>query len=248
MSMTQESNRCSDPRQGIKVLSYDLLEGDERVAVDAHLHECRTCSDLRDKVFGDAGAFKELEYRAFKLSQRQRVPAMAWFARRLQDLWIPFGAIFIVASSIGFWLVTRGPEVRPIQMRVQTFRAATLDTTATVVVPRLEAGIEFIAVETDRDAFLLVYETGDAVLRRLVPGVQGAAPALQARTALEVPLPPTQSARSKILLVVVPSTAPLAADQWDQALLRYFGGGDMDIENAKRRWPEDVVPTMKWIQ
>ena len=89
--MSKDGNRrCTDPQQGLKVLSYDLLEGEERQQIDAHMEECETCRDLRDQAFGDEGAFQELEYRAFKLSQRQHVPASAWIARRLQDLWIPF--------------------------------------------------------------------------------------------------------------------------------------------------------------
>jgi hypothetical protein len=244
------STRCTDPKQGIKVLSYDLLEGAERDEVDAHLEECSTCRDLRDQVFGSEGAFRELEYRAFKLSQRQKVPASAYFAQRLQSLWMPFLAAIIVLSAIGFWLVTRSPEADSVQlMRLQTFRAASLDTTSTVLMPRLEPGIESIVVQTDRDAYLLVYETGDEVLRRLIPGLKGSPPVAKAREAIEVALPPTQYAHSRILLVVLPATQPIDPDLWDQALLRFFGsGGDVDFEHSRRRWPDDIVPRMKWIQ
>jgi len=248
--MNQASSRCTDPKQGIKVLSYDLLEGTERDEVDAHLEECSTCRDLRDQVFGDAGAFKELEYRAFKLSQRQKVPATAWFAQRLQALWIPFLVVLIVMSVIGFWLVRRPSEGEPVQLlRWQIFRAATLDTTSTVMMPRLEPGIESVVVQPDRDAYVLVYETGDEVLRRLIPGVHGTPPLAKARLALEVPLPPLKYAHSRILLVVLPATVTISADRWDQALLQYFGGaGDIDFEKVKRGWPDDVVPNMKWIK
>lgn len=247
--MNQPTGRCTDPKQGIKVLSYDLLQGKERDDIDAHLEACQTCRDLCDQVFGDAGAFKELEYRAFKLSQRQKVPPTAWFARRLQDLWIPFAVVIVVVSSIGFWLVTRPPDADPVQlMRLQTFRAASLDTSSTTMMPRLEPGIESIVVQVDRDASLLVYETGDEVLRRLIPGANGVAPTLKARVAREVPLPPTQGAHSRILLIVLPSAAPVAADRWDQALLQYFRGGDIDFEKTKHYWPDDIVPTMRWIK
>lgn len=246
--MSQDSTRCTDPKQGVKVLSYDLLEGQERDEVDAHLEECETCRGLSDQVFGDEGAFKELEYRAFKLSQRQNVPATAWFARRLQDLWIPFGIAVILVSIVGFWLVTRGPDVEPVQMRLQTFRGATLDTTSTIAMPRLDAGIESIVLQVDRDVTLLVYETGEEALRRLVPGVGGEAPTVKARQVLEVPLPPVKYSQSRILLIVIPSLEPVEADLWDQALLKYFRGSDIDFEQTKRQWPNDVVPTMKWIQ
>ena len=39
-AMSQEENRCTDVKQGVKVLSYDLLETQERQEVDAHLASC----------------------------------------------------------------------------------------------------------------------------------------------------------------------------------------------------------------
>jgi hypothetical protein len=248
--MSKDDNRrCTDPQQGLKVLSYDLLEDEERQQIDAHMEECETCRDLRDQVFGDEGAFQELEYRAFKLSQRQHVPASAWIARRLQDLWIPFLVVVVLASAIGIWLARREPEPPPVRfLQLKTMRAATLDTTSTVLVPRLEPGIETIIVETDQDAFLMVYEAGDEVLRRLIPGAGRQMPALTAKRVREVAMPPVKYAHSKILLVVVPANAPTEADRWDVAILRHFGGGDGILVVSGHHWPEGAKPTMLWVK
>jgi len=241
--------RCTDPQQGLKVLSYDLLEEEERQQLDAHLAECATCRDLRDQVFGDEGAFRELEYRAFKLSQRQHVPANAWIARRLQDLWIPFLAVVVLVSVIGVHLARREPEVLPVKfLQLKTMRAATLDTTSTVMVPRLEPGIATIIVETDQDAFLMVYETGDEVLRRLIPGAGRQMPLLSAQQVREVPVPPMKYVHSKILLVVIPANAPQEPDLWDVAILHHFGARKDPEDAAKRHWPDNKRPTMRWLK
>jgi hypothetical protein len=247
---SEDAGRCTDPEQGIKVLSYDLLEGEERAQVDAHLEVCRTCRDLRDQVFGDEGAFRELEYRAFKLSQRQKVPASAWLAERLRDLWLPFAVFVVLASLFALWLITRAPDVAPVALlRLQAFRAATLDTTSTVLVPRLAPGIESIVVETDQDAWLLVYETNDETLQRLLPGGDIEAPLLRARSVEEFALPPLQSAESRMVLVIVPGTVAMQPGEWDRALLKHFGGsGEINLDDPGRHWPQDAVPTMRWLQ
>jgi len=242
-----ETRRCTDPKQGVKVLSYDLLEADERAQVDAHLEACRSCRDLRDQVFGDEGAFRELEYRAFKLSQRQKVPATAWFAQRLRDLWIPFAALVVLVSLFGLWMIRRPAQEPPVQLlRFQALRAATLDTTSTMLVPRLEPGIESIVLQTDRDASLLLYETNDKVLRRLLPPAGAEAPELQAHRTLEFAVPKLQDPDSRMLLVLVPAPSVVEPDVWDQAMLQHFGDRkQIDFEKVDRHWPGRIIPTIR---
>jgi hypothetical protein len=163
---------------------------------------------------------------------------------------LPFALFIVLAAIFGLWLIQRAPDEPPVQLlRLQAFRAATLDTTSTVLVPRLERGIQSIVVETDREAWLLIYETNDNVLRRMLPGSDAEAPRLRSRQVEEFALPALQSPESRMLLVVVPGDAPLDVQQWDQALLNHFGGSDeIDFDSPGRHWPQDAVPTMRWLK
>jgi len=55
-------------------------------------------------------------------------------------------------------------------------------------------------------------------------------------------------AHSKILLVVVPASAPTEPDRWDVAILRHFGGGDGNLDVSGHHWPEGAKPTMLWVK
>ena len=102
--------RCTNPEVGIKVLSYDLLDAAERDELDAHLTMCAACRDLKEQTFGDQGAFQELEYRAFRLSQRQVVQAREWWPSRLRALALPISAILLLVLAIVVYLARRPPD------------------------------------------------------------------------------------------------------------------------------------------
>src|SRR5437867_2780167 len=97
-------DRCIDATIGVKVLSYDLLEEEEKVELDAHLEKCAACRDLRQQTFGKEGALDELAARVYRLRQRRPVEGHIWIAERLRDLWLPFMILAFVVAAVGFFL------------------------------------------------------------------------------------------------------------------------------------------------
>ena len=241
-------SRCVEPKLGVKVLSYDLLDGDEKAEMDEHLRACSACRDLVEQTFGNAGALRELDWRAFRLSQRQNVPWHAWMARRLRDLWFPFLLVLLGAGIVFVTLARRAPAPEQVGLvRLAALREATLDSVAAVPVPRVAPAPTSLVLEPDRDAIALVYESGGGVLRRLIPGGTATIPELRAGQAHELSLPELQSRGAFVLLVLAPSAAPRGVAAWDEAVLQRVGNrrGDPD---ASRGWPGDVTPTLRWLR
>ncbi|MFQ5599920.1 MAG: zf-HC2 domain-containing protein [Candidatus Krumholzibacteriia bacterium] len=240
-------NRCVDTRIGVKVLSYDLLEGDEKDEVDRHLEECKACRDLVEQTFGDEGALNELEWRAFRLSQRQNIEFHALIARRLRDLWLPFVVVVAGAIVLMLYLARRGPDPERVGvLRLATSREATLDSLSAAPVPRISPAPTSVIVRPDRDAIVFVYEAGDGYLRRLIPGLDRAPPELSPGRAHELVLPPLESDAARILLILAPSGAPGTLDAWDRAVYARLGG-EPEEGKQSRGWPQGVVPTLRWI-
>ena len=243
-----ELNRCVDPRLGVKVLSYDLLTGHEKAEVDRHLQACAACSDLVQQTFGDEGALRELEWRAFKLSQRQRVAPHAWIARRLADLWLPLLGVVVGVVVLGVYLARRAPEPEQVGvMRLAALRTAVLDSLASEPLPRISPAPTSLVIQLDRDAIALVYESGAGVLRRLVPGADGAIPELQAGRTHELALPAVAAPGGAILLVLAPAAAPRVADDWDVAVMERVGAPS-GAAAGRRGWPGHVEPTLRWLK
>ncbi len=239
-------NRCVDPRLGVKVLSYDLLAGDEKAEVDRHLQTCAACSDLVEQTFGDEGALRELEWRAFKLSQRQKVAPHAWIARRLADLWLPLLGVAVGVVVLGVFLARRAPAPEQVGvMRLAALRTGVLDSLSSV--PRISPAPTSLVIEPDRDAIALVYESGAGVLRRLVPGADAAIPELQGGSTHELALPELAARGAVILLVLAPASAPRVADEWDRAVMERVGARS-GPDASRRSWPGQVEPTLRWLK
>lgn len=241
-------DRCVDARLGVKVLSYDLLEGSEKEEVDAHLRACAACRDLVDQTFGDEGALRELDWRVFQLRRRQKVPAHAWIVRRLMDLWVPFLILALGAAALWLYLARRGPEPeRVVVLRLATLREGTLDSLAAMPMPQVSAAPTSIVLQADRDAIVLVYEAGDGRMRRLVPGAEAAIPELPGATPHELALPELQTAGARLLLVLAPTSSPRSLQDWDRAVLEYLGGSPED-GSERRGWPQGTAPTLRWLR
>jgi len=241
-------NRCLDPRLGVKVLSYDLLAGEEKTEVDRHLQACSACSDLVEQTFGDEGALRELEWRAFKLSQRQRVAPHAWLARRLADLWLPFLGVLVGVVVLGVYLSRRAPEPEQVGlMRLAALRTGELDSLSSTPVPRISPAPTSLVIEPDRDAIALVYESGAGVLRRLIPGADAAIPELVAGRTHELALPALAARGAAILLVLAPASAPRVAGDWDLAVMERVGARN-DPAAGRSGWPGQVEPTLRWLK
>ena len=240
-------SRCVDPQLGVKVLSYDLLVGEEKAEVEQHLRVCSACRDLAQQTFGDAGALRELEWRAFRLSQRQVVPWHAWLGRRLLSLWLPFLLVLLGVGVLVVTLARRAPAPAQVRLvRLAGLRSGTLDSLAAVPVPRLSSALTSLVLEPDRDAIALVYEAGGGKLRRLIPGGSAAIPVLQAGAVHELALPELETQGAALLLVLAPSAAPRQTADWDQAVLQRVGpGGEGESAGS---WPGSVTPTLRWLR
>jgi len=233
-------NRCTNEAIGVQVLSYDLLAGDEKRAMDAHLQSCAACRDLREQTFGTKGALDDLDARVFRLSQRQRVEPHAWILQRFRDLWLPFSMI-VLCLSFGAMLVARarrGDEGVGV-MSLAVSRAGILDADLT---QRIGADPEAILVRTDRPARAFVYEVHANTLHRLVPSSDDVAPQLAAGETRELALPPLADPAARVVLVLMPADDTATVVEWDAAMMEYLGRG------RKTRWPHGAVPTLRWIQ
>lgn len=243
----KDEKRCLEPKVGVKVLSYDLLEGEEKSEVDRHLEACVACKDLFEQTFGDEGALRDLEYRAFRLSQRQPVAVHDWLARRLAALWLPFLAVVVGISVLLLYLARRPPETGRVRVvRLATMRGATLDSLTSLPLPRISPAPTSVIIRTDRDAIALLYETGDGTMRRLVPGGDAVVPELDAEGTHELALPELETAGARILLVLAPATAPRVLAEWDRAVMERLGG--VPEGGERRGWPAGVSPTLRWIR
>lgn len=241
------TTRCVDEKLGVKVLSYDLLEADEREEIDQHLQQCVACRDLVEQTFGDEGALNELDWRVFKATRRKPVRTHEWLARRLVSLWVPVLILVVGLSVLLLYLARRGPDPERVRVvRLATLREATLDSLATVAVPSIAPAPTSVVVRTDQDAIALVYESGDGFLRRVIPGGDAAVPELSSAETHELALPRLESAGSRLLLVLAPMSAPRLLDAWDRAVFERLGGEPED--GAERSgWPLGVSPTLRWL-
>ena len=242
-------NRCIDPHIGIKTLSYDLLEGEEKAELDAHLERCTACRDLMQQTYGHEGALDELAWRAWRLSQRRAVPPHAWIAARLRDLWLPFGIVALFVGMAGFFLANREAAVDKVGLRRLSFvRRGSIDSTQSLPVPILEHSPNALLVRPDRDARAYVYESNHGRLRRLVPPADREPPALAADSTREIPLPPLEGADSHVLLVLLPRDAPGTTDEWDTAVFSALGKKPgTPLPQSSRHWPKGTEPTLRWL-
>ncbi|UCE03472.1 MAG: hypothetical protein JSW67_04580 [Candidatus Latescibacterota bacterium] len=242
------TTRCVDPKLGVKVLSYDLLEAEERDEVDEHLKVCVSCRDLVEQTFGNEGALTELEWRAFKATQRRSVHTHEWIARRLASLWVPVLVLVVGISALLLYVARRGPDPERVELlRLATFREATLDSLAAVAVPNLAPAPTSVVLRTDQDAIALVYESGDEFLRRLIPGGDAAIPELSAQETHELALPALESPASRILLVLAPLSATRVLADWDRAVFERLGG-ESEEDAERSGWPLGVTPTLRWLK
>ena len=232
----------------MKVLSYDLLQGDERTEVDRHLEECQACRDLCQQTFGDEGALRDLEWRAFRLSQRQRVAPHAWLARRLADLWLPLLLVVVATAAFLLFLARRPPDAARVGLlRLATMREGRLDSLAAAPLPQIAPAPGAVIVQTDRDAIALVYETGDGYFRRLVPGDDAQVPELQAERTHELALPAVTTAGARLLLVLAPRASPRELVDWDRAVMERLGGSP-PAGAPRQGSPAGVEPTLRWLR
>ena len=237
--------RCTNPDVGIKVLSYDLLEGAERDELDVHLTECAACRDLKQQTFGDQGAFQELEYRAFRLSQRQAVQAREWWPSRLRALALPLSAILLLVLALAVYLARRPPEAPRVGIvRLAAMHDAELGDAGPMPTPRVSAQASSLVLSVDREANGMAYEVGAEHVRRLVPP-EGAAPLrLRAFDTQEIPVPPLLASDGRVLLVLVPAEVMVAVSEWDAAIQGYVGARGA----SRGAWPNGVIPTLRWIE
>ena len=242
-----EANRCIDPRVGVKVLSYDLLHGEERVEVDQHLEQCVACRDLFQQTFGDEGALQDLEWRAYQLSRRQPVAPHQWLGRRLADLWLPILLVVLGVASLILYLTQRHAEAERVGVvRLATLRDGQLDSVAAAPLLHMSPQPSSVILCTDRDAIALVYETGAGALRRLVPGDGAPVPELRAGSTQELSLPEVANAGSRILLLLAPRSAPRGLEDWDRAVMERLGA--KTDAPAPHGWPAGTEPTLRWLR
>lgn len=238
-------NRCIDLEIGQKVLSYDLLEGEEKRLMDAHLEHCAACRDFVQQTLGKQGALDEIAWRAWRLSQRQRVEPHAWVMARLRDLWPAFLVVACLVGVVSVFLARQGPEKPSVRvLRLWLMRAGSLDSAAT---PHVEVGPSAVIVRPDRQARAYVYELRERAMRRLVPAAERPAPELEAGETRELPLPPVEGPESQLLLVLVPRTAGGTTDEWDAAVLAQLGGGP-GTQDGNLAWPGGIRPTLRWFR
>lgn len=237
-------NRCIDMALGQKVLSYDLLQGEEKAAVDAHLEHCAACRDFMRQVYGREGALQELNWRAWRLGRRQNVSASWWLAQRLRDLWLPFLLLFAVVTMIGFWAVSRGPE--RLRVKIAYFaitRGTTLDANAT---PKVDPGPNALHLRTNRQARAYVYLLKQGAMQRLVPVAGATPPEVGPEEIREIALPEITDRMARVILVLVAVEAPGSVDDWDAAVFAQLGQGQGERAAQTRGWPGNVHPTLRW--
>lgn len=235
------AQRCIDFRIGQKILSYDLLQGEEKRLMDAHLEKCTACQDLRAQVYGKEGALDDLNFRAWKLSQRQNVASHWWIGRRLQDLWGPFLLVLLIVGGLFVFLTTRGGEGGVRIVRFSVSRGAEIEASTM----RVDPGPNGFILRTDRDARVYVYEVREGSMRRLVPGGIEAPPQLPRLETQEIPLPPTE-AGGRYVLVLVPVDAPGSLEEWDAAVFADLARNSPDAAVTAAGWPGGVRPTLRW--
>lgn len=241
-------NRCVDPSIGVKVLSYDLLEGAERAEMDAHLQVCAACRDFRQQSFGKEGALDELAYRAYLLGRRRRVEPTAWFFERLRDLWIPLLVLAGIIGGIVAYVASRGTEADSVGvLRLAVSRGSSLDSTDAVVAPRVDVHPNAVIVRPDREARAYVYEAQAGALRRLVPPADEPAPRLSPDASREIFLPELETPDSRLLLVLVPADAAGTNAEWDSAIFRRLGPGGSGDRSGRGTLPSAAQPTLRWL-
>jgi hypothetical protein len=234
------STRCIDTRIGHKVLSYDLLEGEEKREMDAHLEQCAACRDFREQTLGQEGALDDLAWRAWRLGRRQRVEPHLWLMSRLKDLWIPFLVVLLGGIALTVYLARRGPEADAVRIvRLAVTRGATLDSVAT---PHVDPGPDGLYLRTDRAARAYVYELDAGAMRRLLPPQGGDPPEVGPAETSELRLPPLASHAARVLVVVVPRGAPGGVEDWDAAVFAQLSGE----RTQSAGWPSGVRPTLRW--
>lgn len=239
--------RCTDPEVGVKVLSYDLLDDAERATVDAHLSQCKVCADLKEQTFGNEGAFRELEYRAFKLSQRQRVGAHDWWLRRLRDLALPLAVLIIALAAFLAYLSRRVPDVPTVGIvHLATLKDAELGGGG-MLAPRIERHSSSMVLAVDRRARVLAFEVSREQMRRLLPAADAEPITLRAFETRELPLPARLDAQARVLLVLVPIEPPTTAAEWDVAVQAYVSGSLRKGDASRGAWPQGLIPTLRWI-
>jgi hypothetical protein len=237
-------NRCIDLSLGQKVLSYDLLVGEEKQAVDAHLEVCAACRDFMQQAYGREGALQELNWRAWRLGRRHNVEASWWLAQRLRNLWLPFLLLFGVVSAVALFAVSRGPErFRVHILYYAVTRGATLDATAT---PKVDPGPNGVHLRTDRPAHVYVYLVQSGTMQRIVPSAGGVPPSVGPDQVREVSLPDITDRTARVILVIVAEEAPGTLDEWDAAVFAELGHATGETEVSKRGWPGNVRPTLRW--
>lgn len=240
-------DRCTDPDLGVKVLSYDLLAGEEKAEVEAHLAQCAACRDLLHQTFGKEGALDELASRVYRLGQRRPVEARALLAERLRNLWLPFIVFALVLGVVGLFLGRRGTEVQTVGLRrLALGRAGSID--SLFLSPQIDPTVTTLFVRPDRPARAYVYESHSGRLQRLLPPADREPPGLSPDSTSELPLPPLQGSGSRLLLVLVPRDAPGTTLAWDAAILtRLSGRPRAESEPATGPWPEGARPMLRWV-
>jgi hypothetical protein len=224
-------------------LSYDLLAGDEKHLVDAHLERCVACRDFLQQTYGKEGALDELNWRAWRLMQRQRVQPNWWMAQRLRDLWLPFVLIMAAVGLAGLFLLTRAERDTVRIRRFAVSRAGVVDSSAT---PHIEPGASTLILKPDRKARAYVYEVRQGTMRRLLPPEGGVSPELVPEEARELALPPLEDRESRLVLVLVPQDAPGTTEEWDEALMTHLGKAKRPEDIATRGWPGGVRPALRY--
>ncbi len=239
-------NRCTDPKLGVNVLSYDLLDAEEKEELEKHLEECTACRDLVEQTFGDEGALQDIDLRAWRSGRRRPVAPHEWFLRRVVSLWIP---VLLVAFGVGAlvtYLARRGPEPERVEIvQLATSRGAELDPLSNVPVPQISPAPTSLIVHTAGDVIVLLYESGPDYLRRLVPSGEMTVPELRGAEVHELSIPQLESVSARVLLVLAPASSPRVTEAWDRAVWINLGGEAR--EGERRGWPDGVAATLRWV-